>query len=170
MAQKGIKQAVEEERLDLTLWAENMKKRLEANFETQKVWPRGFPGPYIGYRNTPGAKGSTGDALRTFYAKVYAGAGGDTEKISFFFRYYLYFVDMGVGAGQPIEDVDRSEKANWRTRYKDWAMEGDRQSRPVLSMELRWQLLRLETLVSSFYQEFIETTLITSFEKEAGAG
>lgn len=169
MAQKGIKQAIEEERLDLTRWAENMKQRLEANFETQKVWPRGFPGPYIGYRNTPGAKGSTGDALRTFYAKVYAGAGGDTEKISFFFRYYLYFVDMGVGAGQPIEDVDRSAKASWRTRYKDWAREGDRQSRPVLSMELRWQLLRLETLVSSFYQDFIETTIIKSFDTALGS-
>lgn len=163
MAQKGIKQAVEEERLDLTVWAENMKKRLEANFETQKVWPRGFPGPYIGYRNTPGAKGSTGDALRTFYAKVYAGAGGDTEKISFFFRYYLYFVDMGVGAGQPIEEVESYPDAKWNETFKKWEGMGDRKSRPVLSMEFRHQVRRLQTLVSAYYQEYIETVMVQSF-------
>lgn len=164
MAQKGTDKAAKEKRLDLTLWAENMKKRLEANFETQRVWPRGYPGPYIGYRNTPAAKNSTGVGLHSFYSKLWAGANGDTEKISFFFKYYLYFVDMGVGAGQPIEDVDRSADANWRRTYKNWDGEGDRQSRPMLSMELRWQLLRLETLVSSYYQQLIENGVIVSFE------
>lgn len=54
--QKTISQAVKEEFLDLTRWANNMIRQLQANFETQHVWPGGFPGPYIGYRNTPAAK------------------------------------------------------------------------------------------------------------------
>ena len=56
--QKTISQAVKEEFLDLTRWANNMIRQLQTNFETQHVWPGGFPGPYIGYRNTPAAKKS----------------------------------------------------------------------------------------------------------------
>ena len=166
MAQKTIKTAVKEGHLDLSLWAENMKKRLQANFEKQRVWPRGCPGPYIGYRNTPAAKKSTGKGINSFFSKIWAGANGDTEKIEFFFNYYLYFVDMGVGRGVEIEDVDRSAHANWKRLYKVWDGEGDRQSRPMLAMEIRHQLTRLEVLVSSFYQEYIENGVIFSFTDE----
>lgn len=58
--QKTISQAVKEEFLDLTRWANNMIRQLQTNFETQHVWPGGFPGPYIGYRNTPAAKKAPG--------------------------------------------------------------------------------------------------------------
>lgn len=162
--QKSISEAVQKKFLDLTKWANNMIGQLKHNYSTQKVWPGGHPGPYIGYRNTPGAKGSTGDSYRTMYAKVYAGANGDTEKVSFFFNYYLYFVDMGVGAGQPIEDVDNDEKAHWGRLYKRWKEQGDRQSRPILAMELRHQLRRLQTLVSAYYGDFVENGLVVSFD------
>ena len=166
MAQKGINRAVNDGHLDLTLWAENMVRRLQMNFERQNVWPRGFPGPYIGYRNTAGSKKSTGKGINSFFSKVWSGAGGDTEKISFFFNFYLYFVDMGVGAGQHIEAVDRAERANWKKLYKTWDGEGDRQSRPMLAMEIRHQLLRLGTLVSTFYQEYVENGVLFSFIEE----
>ena len=76
--------------------------------------------------------------------KVYNAAGGNTEKISFFFNYYLYFVDMGVGGGQPIERVDRSDKAKYNKLYKHWDDRGDRQSRPAFAMEFRYQLFKAE--------------------------
>lgn len=164
--QKTISQAVKEEFLDLTRWANNMIRQLQTNFETQHVWPGGFPGPYIGYRNTPAAKKSTGQAYRRMYAKVFNGAGGDTKKISFFFNYYLYFVDMGVGAEQPIEDVERSKDARFNQLYQIWKEEGDRQSRPIIAMEVRHQLRRLEVLVSSYYQDFIENGVLVSFQDE----
>jgi hypothetical protein len=147
--------------LDLTVWAENMKKRLEKNFGTQNIWPLGNPGPYIGYRNTRSAKRhKSGQSLQKFYAQVYAGAGGDTEKISFFFNYYLYFVDMGVGAGQHLRDVDDSAPARYNKLYKTWAGMGDRQSRPALTMEFRWQMIRLEAMTLSFYQRFVENAIV----------
>lgn len=164
--QRNISEAVNKKFLDLTKWANNMITQLRRNYETQNVWPGGHPGPYIGYRNTPGAKGSTGDSYRTMWAKVYAGANGDTEKVSFFFNYYLYFVDMGVGAGQPIEDVDNEEDAHWGRLYKKWKGQGDRQSRPILAMELRHQLYRLQTLVSAYYGQLVENGLVVSFEDE----
>lgn len=166
MTQRGISQAATEQKLDLTLWADNMVKHLKNNFGTQNVWPRGFPGPYIGYRNTPAAGNSTSRGMNSIFAAIWSGSGGNTEKISFFFNYYLYFVDMGVGAGHPIEDVERSEDARWNKLYKKWDGEGDRQSRPMLSMELRHQLLRLEIIVSSYYQELIENGVLISFSDQ----
>lgn len=163
MSQQGITQAVRDDKLDLTRWAENMVKHLQNNFETQNIWPRGNPGPYIGYRNTPAARQNTGDGINSIYAALWAGANGDTDKISFFFNYYLYFVDMGVGAGQPIGDVNRSADARWGQLYHSWKGEGDRQSRPMIAMELRHQLTRLEVLVSSYYQEMIGNGAVISF-------
>lgn len=168
MTQRGIQEALKEERLDLTVWAENMKKRLQQNFETQNVWPMGFPGPYIGYRNTPAAKrhlkNNPNRSINRFYARLYNGANGDTKKIEFFFNYYLYFVDMGVGVGRHIEDVDNTSPANWRTLYKKWDGQGDRQSRPILAMEVRHQLRRLQMLVLSYYEEYIENGVLVAFD------
>ena len=90
--QKSVKQATKEKRLDLTYWAEGVVKRLKTNFDTQNIFPYGYPGPYPGAarKQTKDGKfeGSTGDAFRSIYAKVYNAAGGNTEKISFFFNYY----------------------------------------------------------------------------------
>lgn len=166
MVQKSISQAVKENRLDLTEWAENMLQRIRFNFIKQYVWPYGEPGPYVGYKNKPKSKKSTGAGLKSLYAAVYAGANGDTEKISFFFNYYLYFVDMGVGAGQTIHEVDRSANARYNRRYKKWKGEGDRQSRPIISMELRHQIRRLDTLISAYYGDAIVNGIIASLTDE----
>lgn len=163
--QKNIAQAAQEDHfLDLTRWADNLVERLQVNFGTQNIWPLGYPGPYIGYRNTSASRQNTGKGYREIYAKVFNAASGDTEKISFFFNYYLYFVDMGVGAGRPIETVERSKDANYRRLYARWNGMGDRQSRPSISMEIRHQLARLETLVSAYYGEFIQNGILFSFD------
>lgn len=168
--QKSVSQAAKERKLDLTYWAEGVVKRLKTNFETQKIFPRGFPGPYPGAarKQLKNGKfeGSTGDAFRSIYAKVYNAAGGNTEKISFFFNYYLYFVDMGVGAGQPIVNVDRDEDARYNKRYKTWKDTGDRQSRPAFAMEFRYQLFKLSTIVSAFYGRLITNGIVFSITDE----
>ena len=168
--QKSVRQAASEKKLDLTYWAEGVVKRLKTNFDTQNIFPYGYPGPYPGAarKQTKNGKfeGSTGDAFRSIYAKVYNAAGGNTEKISFFFNYYLYFVDMGVGAGQPIEAVDRSDKAKYNRLYKTWKDTGDRQSRPAFAMEFRYQLFKLSTIVSAFYGRLITNGIVFSITDE----
>ena len=154
--QKSVKQASKEKKLDLTYWAEGVIQRLKTNFKTQNIFPRGSPGPY------PGAEPSTGDSYRSIYARVYNAAGGNTEKISFFFNYYLYFVDMGVGAGQPIEKVDRNEKAKYNQLYRPWDDKGERQSRPAFAMEFRYQLFKLKTIVSAYYGQLITNGIVFS--------
>lgn len=168
--QKTIKQAVGDKKLDLTYWAEGVVKRLKLNFDTQNIFPYGHPGPYPGasrVKQKDGTMtGSTGDAFRSIYAKVYNAAGGNTEKISFFFNYYLYFVDMGVGAGQPIEAVDRSDKAKYNRLYKQWRDRGDRQSRPAFAMEFRYQIFKLNALVSAYYGRLITNGIVFSLTDE----
>lgn len=152
--QKSVKQAVGDKKLDLTYWAEGVVKRLKINFDTQNIFPYGSPGPY------PGSPKSTGDAFRSIYAKVYNAAGGNTEKISFFFNYYLYFVDMGVGAGQKIEAVERSEDAKYNRLYKDWNDRGERQSRPAFAMEFRYQIFKLGSIVNAYYGRLITNGIV----------
>ena len=168
--QKSVKQAAKEKRLDLTYWAEGVVKRLKTNFDTQNIFPYGYPGPYPGAarKQTKDGRfeGSTGNAFRSIYAKVYNAAGGNTEKISFFFNYYLYFVDMGVGAGRPIETVDRSDKAKYNRLYKTWKDTGDRQSRPAFAMEFRYQIFKLSTLVSAYYGRLITNGIVFSLTDE----
>lgn len=168
--QKSVSQAAKERKLDLTYWAEGVVKRLKTNFDTQNIFPYGYPGPYPGAarKQLKNGKfeGSTGDAFRSIYAKVYNAAGGNTEKISFFFNYYLYFVDMGVGAGQPIVNVDRDEDARYNKRYKTWKDTGDRQSRPAFAMEFRYQLFKLSTIVSAFYGRLITNGIVFSITDE----
>ena len=168
--QTSIKQATKDKRLDLTYWAQGVVNRLKLNFETQKIFPRGFPGPYPGSSVQKDKKGnytgSTGDAFRSIYARVYNAAGGNTEKISFFFQYYLYFVDRGVGAEQPITAVDRDAAAKYHARYKNWSDRGDRQSRPAFAMEFRYQLFKLGTIVSAYYGRMVTNGIVFSITDE----
>ena len=166
--QKSVKEATSQKKLDLTYWAEGVVKRLKKNFDTQNIFPYGNPGPYPGspVKSDKYPNGSTGDAFRSIYAKVYNAAGGNTEKISFFFNYYLYFVDMGVGGGQPIEKVDRSDKAKYNKLYKPWPDAGDRQSRPAFAMEFRYQLFKLSTIVSAYYGRLITNGIVFSITDE----
>lgn len=170
MAQSGIPQAVKDKFLDLTQWTQNMIVHLQNNFQTQKVWPKGEPGPYIGYGDLRESKRSTGDAFNSIYASLWAGANGDTEKISFFFNYYLYFVDMGVGSGFPITKVNRDKDAQFAELYEDWKEKGDRQSRPIIGPELRHQLDRLSVIVCSYYGDYIQNEIVSSFEDNLGKG
>lgn len=165
MSQSNIEQAVSEQRLNLERWANGMIEQLHKRFATQNTWPLGYPGPYRLYKVRH--KGSsTGEAYRNIWTTVFNGANGDTEKVSFFFREYLYFVDMGVGAGQPLEKVDNAAPARWNRLYKTWQGEGDRQSRPQLTMEIRHQVRRLTTLLATYYNDCIENGLVFSFQED----
>jgi hypothetical protein len=73
---------------------------------------------------------------------------------------------MGVGGGQPIERVDRSEKAKYNKLYKNWDDRGDRQSRPAFAMEFRYQLFKLGYIVSAYYGRLITNGIVFSITDE----
>lgn len=173
--QKSIREAVDKGHLDLTKWANNLLERLRINFITQKVWPRGWPGPYRDYYRINSKKGkgswkSTGNGIQQMYARIYTAAGGDTERISFFFNHYLNMVDLGVGKYRKSLDVkERSENARFDRLFAKWnhgtkehkVERGDsRRMRPFLMMEFRHQMTRLATLTENYYGEYIENALM----------
>ena len=167
-------------------WSENMMLQLRNNYESQKIFPLGWPGPYPGYQYQNAKKRqsgkstawvSTGESFRQIYAQVYRGASGNPEIIQFFFRYYLMFADMGVGKGTKYEQVDNAAKAHWGRLYKKWGntnydgrkmkrskvestktpvKQRARRSRPHLMMEFRHQLMRLELIVTEYYSRMGE--------------
>lgn len=170
MAQKGIDKAIEQGYLDLHYWAEHVIQRLALNFRRQNIWPYGYPGPYKGYADTPAAKRSTGMGIRSLYAQVYAAAGGDSERITFFFNDYLSYVDMGVGGEQDLEKLralgkDKDAKKAYRLHAK-WKEMGDRQQRPFLMKEFRHQVMRLQAMLWAYYGERTKIVMLRALTPE----
>lgn len=159
--QNTLEQAQEQKFLDLNKWADDTISRIKINYKTQNVWPMGFPGPYQGYNGKK--DGSTGDSFRQIYTRVFNSASGDTEKIYFFFNYYLYFVDMGVGRGRPWEYEFSNAKYN--KLYQQWRGRGDRQQRPFLTMEIRHQIRRLSFLLEKYYAEKVRLDIVAALEE-----
>ena len=137
----------------LDLWCEDVYKSIRKNFEVQHIYPTEV---YPGYNEKNAKSGgwkSTGAAYDKIYWNVFTAANGDSARIDYFFKYYLYFVDMGVGKGHKLSQVDNASPASNQVRYKNWSGPGDRQSRPVVSMEFNYQISRLFRYVVAKYDE-----------------
>lgn len=176
--QKSLKEAHEQGYLDLSYWKELMIQRIKMNFEVQRIWPLG-PGGGGPYRDfcivndaRKGAYRSTGEAFtkQNLYAKVVAGAGGNTEAIDFFFRYYLLFVDWGVGAGQDKMEVPRKGTIQMTKRYADWRGIGDRQRRPVVQGAIRGSRFFLANILQDYWGKEAELAILygLGYQKESG--
>ena len=147
--QKSLKEAHEQGFLELSNWADLMIQRIKMNYEVQRIWPlgKGGGGPYKDYHIINAARRgkyrSTGESFtkQNLYSRVLAGAGGNTVAVDFFFRYYLFFVDWGVGKGQTKNEVPENGIPKMKKRYADWQFTGDRQRRPVVMGEYPARLL-----------------------------
>ena len=74
-------------------WAENLKKRIYKEMEIQGISPYNIKKNFTG-----NLRKSIGYQI---FPKVYNAAGGDPEKITFFYAYYGIFVEKGIMKGQP---------------------------------------------------------------------
>nr|WP_321357177.1 hypothetical protein [uncultured Draconibacterium sp.] len=92
---------------------------------------------------------STGALLRSFYHTVQTQSNGDPELIIFTFEYYGKFVDMGVGRGVTVEEVEFSNR-----RPKAWY------SKVFFS-----QLEKLKELLAAKYARKAQLEIITNVEK-----
>lgn len=166
--QKSLKQAHEQGYLELSNWAELMIQRIKMNFDVQRIWPLGAGGggPYKDYHIVNAARNgkyrSTGEAFlkQNLYSKVLAGAGGNTVAVDFFFRYYLYFVDWGVGAGQTINEVPENGIPKMKKRYANWRYTGDRQRRPVVIGAIRGSRFFLGNILQDYWGKEAELAVL----------
>lgn len=130
-------------------------QQLRANMITQAIWPTEV---YHGYRaineyhKAHGGWYSTGEGANSFEGSVNGDDKIGNLEMHFWFNDYLRYVDLGVGKGVDAGDVERSRKANYRTRYTSrWARSHGRSHRPAIMMELRHLAARLEKYALDFY-------------------
>lgn len=171
--QKSLKQAHEQGYLELSYWADLMLRRIRMNYQVQRIWPLGASagGPYKDYhivvanRKRKGQATSTGESIdeKNLRKQVYEGAGGNTVAVDFFFRYYLFFVDWGVGRGQKIPQVPRKanlEKGAMKKRYANWRYTGDRQRRPVVLGAIRGSRFFLGNILQDYWGKEAEFAVL----------
>ncbi|WP_319228360.1 hypothetical protein [Draconibacterium orientale] len=93
--------------------------------------------------------GSSGQLIKSFYHTVQTQANGNPELIVFTFEYYGKFVDMGVGRGVTIEEVEFSNR-----RPKAWY------SKVFFS-----QLEKLKELLAEKYARKAQLQILINVEK-----
>jgi hypothetical protein len=136
----------------LELWCVDVYKSIRKNFATQRIFPfEVYPGYNAKNASRKGNNRSSGEAYDKLYWNVYMAANGNQFKIDYFYKYYLNFVDMGVGRGQSYNQVSHGTPASNDARYRKWDGAGDRQSRPAVSMEFNYQISRLFRYYAQHY-------------------
>lgn len=129
--------------------------QLEINFMKQKVWPTEV---YNGYavvnekRKEMGSWYSTGAGARSFHGVVNHADKAGNVQVTFSYLEYLKFVDLGVGKGTKIEDVESSKKAYYTRRYiSSWNRRRGMSQRPAIMMEMRHLQRRIAEHLTDYY-------------------
>lgn len=176
--QKSLKEAHEQGYLELSNWADLMIQRIRMNYDVQRIWPlgKGGGGPYKDYHIVNAARRgkyrSTGESIseKNLYPKVLAGAGGNTVAVDFFFRYYLFFVDWGVGKGQKLPDVPENGMPKMKKRYADWRFTGDRQRRPVVLGAIKGSRFFLGNILQDYWGKEAELAVLYGLGYKSDTG
>lgn len=167
--------------------AHDTLENIARNFETQGIFPSGeaWKGWFAeNARNKYGRWHSTGAGIDSFRFQLddaLAGVTDPTAKdvtMSFFFNYYLKFVDMGVERGRSIESVARTRPANHNVRYSQWGMpryKWDKSvysaprehltHRPAIMMEFRHTARRMQMYFGAATARYAPAIVITKFKE-----
>lgn len=104
--------------------------------------------------------GNTGQLMDSFVRDVVMGAQGDVVKVSFAFKYYGRFVDMGVGKGVKIGGVKESATS----RHLQGKMLGNRRHpEKWYSKTLRHEQLRLTEILAEYYGQSAIDMILSGF-------
>lgn len=167
--------------------AHDTLENIARNFQTQGIFPAGeaWPGWFEeNARHKYGRWHSTGAGIDSFRFQLddaLAGVTDPTAKditMTFFFDYYLKFVDMGVGRGRPIESVARTRPADYKTRYSQWGLPGyawDRSvfsaprehptHRPAIMMEFRHTARRMQMYFGAQTARYAPAVIVSKFRE-----
>lgn len=138
----------------LRIFAQQAEETMLANnLRVQRIWPTEvYPGwaAENAERERRGQSHSTGEGERSFKFVVTNDSPFEAE-IEMTFLSYMRYVDLGVGKGVPVEDVERAKKAHFKRRYDKWIGHVKRVSRPHALMEARHVLRRMRDFAVDFY-------------------
>lgn len=150
------------------LFKEQTLDQLQINMMTQHVWPRAVYSTYPEvneYRRQHGGWYSTGSGYKSFEGVVYE-ADENTGIVSMGFKFndYMQYVDIGVGAWGKADDIERSKKVRFKSRYTSWAPGKGRSHRPGIRPEINHTLTRLENYVQSYYDAKLDFQVMETFD------
>lgn len=153
------------------MFKEQTLHQLEANMQTQRVFPyEVYPG-YIEeneYRRQHGMWYSTGEGVKSFEGDVIE-ADEQTGMVTMAFRFndYMQYVDIGVMQGIKAEDVSRSKKAQFKSRYVSrWQPHSGGSHRPGIQPELNHLLTRIEGYVQRYYDAKLDFQIKETLEDQ----
>ena len=151
----------------LRIFAQQAEETMLANnLRVQRIWPTEV---YPGWaaenerRRLHGQSYSTGEGEKSFKFVVTNSQPFEAE-IEMSFLSYMRYVDLGVGAGVNVEDVDRAKKAHFKRRYDRWIGHQKRVSRPHALMEARHVLRRMRDYAVDFYGYIGTGYVINTFD------
>lgn len=84
--------------------------------------------------------------------------------IYFFFRYYLFFVDWGVGVGQKVPNVPENGIPKMKRIYAEWRYTGDRQRRPVVQSAIRGSRFFLGKMLEDYWDKEVNWPFCTDLD------
>lgn len=156
------------------MYVDQTLTQLVHNLSVQHVWPTEiYPGFHITNefrRERAGgdhSKGwfADGEGAKSFEGEVIR-ADENTGMVELRFRHadYLQYVDIGVGAGRKAEDVDRSRKVRFKSRYTQWKPSAGKSHRPAIMPEMRHLATRLQDYAMEFYGTKFEYDVYETFE------
>lgn len=133
----------------LELWAFNLLKRILKEMGTQQISP-----------NNPDYKG-TGQLQRSIDFKIYNAAGGDVEKITFFYEYYALFVEIGVQKGQSYDQGKLSKPFYSGSKYAE-KKPNRRPPKPFLSVLINQRTFALQQITDRVLTENITAVVMSN--------
>lgn len=151
-------------------WEEDTINALRHNIATQHVWPSLVYPRYDeinDIRRRYGSWYSTGNSLETIRSVIKNSniSAFEDARIDFFFNEYLRYVDIGVGKGRKAEDIDRTRKARYKSRYaKKWDPKKGNTHRPSFMMEFRHLQRRMGFYLLNRFGYEGEAYLMSGFE------
>lgn len=117
--------------LTVEAWADIVIERWERKIERLKI-------------------GHSGTLSKSFYHHVKTQSNGNPELITFTFEHYGKFVDMGVGRGVTIAEVESS----------------NRRPKPWYSKSFFSQIEKLKELLAGKYESKAQLAIITNIENK----
>lgn len=160
-------------------WMRQAEFDIQTNFKAQRIYPtevyqgwlkenerrkqyaRTHPGKEVWY--------STGRGVQSIEAKVINASDPNNVTVAISHLQHMMFADMGVGIWGAYEDIKRTRKARFNTRYiSGWVPSMGETHRPGIMFKARTIQRRMENYLMNFYGLSLEARFIkatTHFDK-----
>lgn len=134
----------------LQLWSDNLMDRIQSEMSIQQISP--FNPKYKG----------DGILQKTIDYKIYNAAGGNAEKIVFFYEYISMFVETGTGNGQEYDASKLNAPFKSGSKYYK-SKHGEREPKPFITPLIKQRSFALGAIAARTLAEEISAKILYDF-------